>query len=466
MNGLLLNKFFSMYLMIFIYEFTVYLVMCKSYHLKMAKKKAYLLAFLLSNFVPLNNTLSNLFLGSGLIAETQEILVLNNCIMIMEQLLLLVFVILVLDIEWYRCYWLTIILHAFLLIPFQMLYYQQFTHMNETYDSIIHPVTLDTLPQYILILIISIAWGSLFLYFSKFIKRLNKVHHMTKWSWYALYSVYTFIVLNSTRRYHYQVGDNAVLLRGVDNYRLLLFLIIAIAVIMFLSISYSDRRLLKVENNLLKEQIEIQYENYLLAQQQEMKIHKLYHDIGNHINTIQVLVKNGETQEAKAYTENLAIQYQNINKDIYCNNKIINAVLLQKVKACAQFGISYDIDISLPDTLFIRDIDLMSIYSNLLDNAIESCQRNANAMNYIKIKTSLLGDYLVVKIMNSKPVTSASSKDKHSFSTWKKDKNMHGYGLRILEEIVERYDGQKEFLDLGNEFSAMIMIKTNMKKIK
>lgn len=466
MNGLILNKFLSMYLVLLIYEFSVYLVMCHSYPIKTSKSKAYLLALLFASFVPLNNTLSNLYLGSGIIAETPEIIILNNCIMILEQLLLLVFIIIVLDIEWYRCFWLTILLHALLVLPFQILYYQQFTYMTDTYDSMIRPVTAENLPQYLLIIAISMAWGGLFLYFSKHIKKLRKVHRMTKWSWYALYAVYTFIVLNTTRRYHYQEGDSTVVFRGIDNYRLLLFLIITIIVIMFLSISYSDRKLLKVENNLLREQIEAQYENYLLAQQQEMKIHKLYHDIGNHINTIQILVNNGETLEAKAYTENLALQYQNISKDTYCSNKIINAVLTQKVKTFNQSEISYDIDIKLPEELLIRDIDLMSVYSNLLDNAIESCQRNKNAENYIKIKTSMHGDYLVVKIVNSKPQDTTPSRDKHCFTTWKKDKSMHGYGLRILEEIVERYDGQKEFMDKGSEFSAMVMLKTNRKKIK
>lgn len=466
MNGLILNQFFSMYLLYFIYEITVYLIVCKSYPIKTSNRKAYLLAVLFANFVLLNNTLSNIYLGGGIVPETQAILVLNNCNMIIEQLLLLIFMVIVLDIAWYRSFWLTIILHAVLVLPFQILYYQQFTSMNAYYDSVIQPLTLKNLPQYVLIVIISVAWGGLFLFLSRFVKKLKKVHQMTKWSWYALYSIYAFIVLNTTKRYHYQAGDDAIVLRGVDNYRLLFYLIIAIIVIMFLSISYSDRKLLKVENDLLKEQIEIQYANYLMAQQQETKIHKLYHDIGNHINTIQVLVNNGETQEAKTYTENLALQYRNIKKDFYCSNKIINAVLTQKVKVCTQSGIAYDIDINIPEVLPIRDIDSMSVFSNLLDNAIESCQRNENSENYIHIKASILGDYFVVKIINSKSMSANVSKDKHSFSTWKKDKNMHGYGLRILEEIVDRYDGQKELLDNGNEFSAMIMLKANLKKIK
>jgi len=459
MNKLILHQFISMYIILFIYEFMIYAIMCHCYPLKTTKIRAYLFAFLCSCFVPINNTLSNIYLGGGIIPETQYVILFNNFIMVLEQVILLIFIIKVIDIVWYQSYWLTILLSAILVPPYQLIYYNLFTDMNADYDVIIQPVTLDNLPKYLLIFVISIAWGLFILYLCRYLKKAKKVNQISKWSWFALYSIYVLIILNTDRQYHIQKEDIAKIWRGGDNYRQLIFLVIAVAIIMFLSISYADKKLLKVENNLLKEQIEIQYNNYLLLQQQEMKIHKLYHDIGNHINTIQVLVSNGENLEAKSYTESLAQQYQNIKKDYYSNNKIINAVLTEKTKICTQSGITYDIDISIPETLPIQDIDLMSVYSNLLDNAIEGCQRNNSTNNYIKVKTSVIGDYLAIKIVNSKSAEITSKTDKFNFTTWKKDKSMHGYGIRILEEIVNRYNGQKELLDNGIEFSAMVMLK-------
>jgi sensor histidine kinase regulating citrate/malate metabolism len=194
-------------------------------------------------------------------------------------------------------------------------------------------------------------------------------------------------------------------------------------------------------------------------QQQEIKIHKLYHDIGNHLKTIQILVSNGENQQAKDYAEGLLKEYNNIHKNYYCNNNIINAVLSQKMKICGQSKIEHDIDVHIPDQLPIRDIDLMSVYANLLDNAIEGCRRNLECNNYIKVKTSVIGNYFAVKIINSKSKIEENSENSKYFPTRKKNKSMHGYGMKILEEIVQRYDGQREFIDLGEEFSAMVLLK-------
>ncbi|MBP1757126.1 MAG: histidine kinase-, gyrase and HSP90-like ATPase family protein, partial [Firmicutes bacterium] len=237
---------------------------------------------------------------------------------------------------------------------------------------------------------------------------------------------------------------------------------IALLVIIFcvaVAIIHSDRRVLKIENNLLKEQNEIQFANYIAMQQKDMEIHKLYHDIGNHISTIQILVDQGDTQEAKEYTRRLNEQYNGLKKGLYCNNKIINAVLLQKLKVCEESGIRYELELSIPQSLPFQDIDLMCIYSNLLDNAIEGCQRNSVTDNYIKIKTAQIGNYLGIKIINSKSAEHSMPDGDSAFGTSKKDKSVHGYGLRIIEEIVKHYDGYKELQEERKEFSAMVMLK-------
>jgi sensor histidine kinase regulating citrate/malate metabolism len=116
-------------------------------------------------------------------------------------------------------------------------------------------------------------------------------------------------------------------------------------------------------------------------------------------------------------------------------------------------------DLTLPKSLSIQDIDLMCIYSNLLDNAIESCQRSPSSDDLIKIKTSQIGNYLGIKITNSKRSNLSQQISASGYDTTKKDKSMHGYGLRIIDEIVKRYDGYKELQDSNVEFSAMVMLK-------
>jgi sensor histidine kinase regulating citrate/malate metabolism len=101
----------------------------------------------------------------------------------------------------------------------------------------------------------------------------------------------------------------------------------------------------------------------------------------------------------------------------------------------------------------------MCIFSNLLDNAIEGCQRNRESDNYIKIKTTRIGNYLGIKIINSKATEENILTEENIYRTTKMDKKNHGYGLRIIEEIISQYDGYKELQDNMSEFSAMVMLK-------
>lgn len=61
-------------------------------------------------------------------------------------------------------------------------------------------------------------------------------------------------------------------------------------------------------------------------QQREETIHKLYHDIGNHINTLNYLIEDGDLLQAEAYLEDISKVYKEIGETIYCSNHIINAV--------------------------------------------------------------------------------------------------------------------------------------------
>lgn len=455
MNSIMLNQFFSNYFVLLIYEFFVFFILCKSYKLKTSKRTAYITVFLFSNFLPITDSLSTVLIGNGVITITERVALILKFISIIEESIIILFIILILDIAWYRSYWISIFLHAVLSLPLA-LYYNKFLKVDELNRINIIPFTLELLPNYLIVLLISIGWGSIFIWLGKYLKRLKKMNQISKWSWLIVYSIWAYIFINSDK--NYINGDNQ-LMAGIGNFKQVLLVITAMIIVLLISISYSDKKLLKVENKLLKEQVELQYANYLILQQQEIKIHKLYHDIGNHIKTIQILVANDENQEAKQYTESLALQYKNIQKEIYCNNKIINAVLSQKLNVCNQERITYEVDIQIPDVLPITDIDLMCVYSNLLDNALESCQRNKDTDNYIIIKTALIGNYFTVKVINSKPIVEKVKKGKDGYKTTKADKIFHGYGLRIIDEIIERYEGQKELLDKGSEFSAMVMLK-------
>lgn len=451
-------EFVCFYFISMIYEYTVYLMICSGFELKISRKKALVSAFFYANFLTITNSLSNIIIAQKMIDETLPIIILTKIISITGEILIILFLSRSLKRVWYQVYWLTIVLHIILIIP--MIYYMKFfTSVDSKERTIYHAVDLSNLLQYLISIAIMLLSYVAIWHLLKFVLKKVDLNKVSLRIWVVIYSIWASSVLMTVKTYQYSADDTSDRIIGFDNYREVTIALLVIIFCVAVAIIHSDRRVLKIENNLLKEQNEIQFANYIAMQQKDMEIHKLYHDIGNHISTIQILVDQGETQEAKEYTRRLNEQYNGLKKGLYCNNKIINAVLLQKLKVCEESGIRYELELSIPQSLPFQDIDLMCIYSNLLDNAIEGCQRNSVTDNYIKIKTAQIGNYLGIKIINSKSAEHSMPDGDSAFGTSKKDKSVHGYGLRIIEEIVKHYDGYKELQEERKEFSAMVMLK-------
>ena len=133
----------------------------------------------------------------------------------------------------------------------------------------------------------------------------------------------------------------------------------------------------------------------------------------------------------------------------YCANKTANAILLLKARACAGSGISFEFEGTVPESLDIDDLQLCSVFSNLLDNAINAV-RNVNEADaaddvaedrrrFVQVRCSTQGAYLTVAIENgcSREDTSSRLQFRHGKSPTRE----HGWGLEIVEQIAKEHDG-------------------------
>lgn len=122
--------------------------------------------------------------------------------------------------------------------------------------------------------------------------------------------------------------------------------------------------------------------------------------------------------------------------------------------------IDTEVEIGLIDSC-IEDIDLCSIFINLFDNAIECCKHNkSKENNFIKVKAGKKGGYLVVKFINWCDGELKIS-EKKTFMTTKKNRKNHGYGLKILKEIADKYGGDFKLKAEDNIFEATLYLKVS-----
>lgn len=212
---------------------------------------------------------------------------------------------------------------------------------------------------------------------------------------------------------------------------------------------------LKLENEIMKEKIESQYRHYLEIQKSQMKVRKLYHDLNNHLLCIENMEYN--TRNSNEYIENLKAEL----KGSYCikssGNMILDIIIKEKMNICNDNNINFFYDINFSKCNFIEMIDVCSIFSNLLDNAIEASNKIDNVeKRNIRIIGNIVNSFFVIKCENYK--LNKITKKKNKIVSDKKDKFLHGIGIESIKNSVQKYNGNLVIDTLDNNFVVHIYI--------
>jgi len=206
-----------------------------------------------------------------------------------------------------------------------------------------------------------------------------------------------------------------------------------------------DRKHEKTELELLKFQ-------YL---ESDLKLYRQHrHDMKNHLTVIYQLVQNGKYDDLETYTKQYIQQTDHALIQVNTGMDELDVLLYNKFEIAKENHI--EIDYHCKAQLIIKSqviIDIVSIFSNLIDNAIEANRKiieSDERMITINIEDDQL-DYVFV-------VTNAFlNKDnfdefvKDGFTT-KLDQKNHGLGLGIIHKLVEKYDGKVHIDIFNNKF--------------
>ena len=162
-------------------------------------------------------------------------------------------------------------------------------------------------------------------------------------------------------------------------------------------------------------------------------------------------------EQAKEYFQELNQEFAT-NLKVYCPNKIVNAVLNNKEQLALDSNIQCDFQIDLETSPKIDDIDLCSILGNTIDNAIEALRKVSKlSERTLSLKARYTNGFFSYEIKNSK--INEIQKKGGRFLTDKIEKEAHGIGLRSVQTIVEKYNGDMDISYTNDTFTVTIMIQ-------
>ena len=171
------------------------------------------------------------------------------------------------------------------------------------------------------------------------------------------------------------------------------------------------------------------------------------HDYHNHIQSVKALLSMGRQAELSEYLDNLEKDLDSIDIAIRTGNVGLDAILSSKVSIARKNNIEVNCTAKVPQNLKITDVHLCAIVGNLMDNAIEACEKmrcNTNcgdsekaAPRFIRVYIGLFKSQLYISVTNS----TKEIKRRRVTELVTSKLGEHGFGLRRIDKIVEHYDG-------------------------
>lgn len=214
----------------------------------------------------------------------------------------------------------------------------------------------------------------------------------------------------------------------------------------------------RIEQRLLYQDLEQEY--YELAVHKEEKLSRIRHDMSNMLQTALMLFesKNPQNQaEAKEMLKKQTAALCAVAPTVYCDVPVINTVLALKKETAEQKGIHLNIEVEKLSRLYIENMDLCSILSNLLDNAILHTS-SYDGQNQVGIKIAPSAGYLLIRTENPlRPGTTLTRNQLLSSSP--SHTEGHGYGMEILKELTKKYDGNLDVMQEGNQLFIILLLK-------
>lgn len=237
---------------------------------------------------------------------------------------------------------------------------------------------------------------------------------------------------------------------------LIIFASITCIVFSFFSLVKEIQMNAKAEADLymLQQQKELQVKQTKLLQNRKKESLEFRQNILASLNHLQTYLLEKDIAKAQLCFQELSENFQHIRFSPCCSDSLISSILDSKKSSAAEYGIQVTYQIVLPKDCDTVHASLSSIFYNLLDNGIEACQRQDGSNPFILVTSKITNDFLIIHMINSK-----SKKEHFSHRTVKKDNLSHGLGLSIIEDIVQKYDGSCEWLDLGTEFESTVMLR-------
>ena len=203
-------------------------------------------------------------------------------------------------------------------------------------------------------------------------------------------------------------------------------------------------------------QLQQQFAYYQEKLKDEEKVRSVYHDMKNHLLVLQrhILQRQINSPETAEMVEKLQSQVAMYEDYVHTGNDILDIILKEKSELAREKSIAFSVTAGLNGVDFIEPLDISTIFSNALDNAIEASEKLPEEQRAILVKAGKMQNFFSVLIENN----CLQNSENTNIRTTKSDDFLHGFGISNMRKAAEKYGGQLTTKYEKGTFTLKILI--------
>lgn len=213
---------------------------------------------------------------------------------------------------------------------------------------------------------------------------------------------------------------------------LLSIILIAAFMLLLFNVTKNDR--LMEENYMRDSLLEAQKNYYTMRLQKENETRAFRHDIINHLYCMDVLLDEGKHEELKRYLADIIGETRSLKLSVNTGDDLVTAIVQDIIERYEGVDILWNG--TMADNEMLSQMDICTIFYNLLKNAAEGVENRDNKNIEVSIKKVKAGTKIVIVNEADEPLS-----EHGRFLSHKKEAG-HGYGLSNVVRCVEKNKGE------------------------
>lgn len=226
--------------------------------------------------------------------------------------------------------------------------------------------------------------------------------------------------------------------------------VLSLITIIVLLINSISQKHYEQTSELLEEKMRSQLKYYIMLDEKDTEMKKFRHDFRKHMMCVISMLEEESFSDAENYIRSLTNKFNETVPLYKTGNYIADSILSDKTQECKDKGIIFKFTGVIPEKN-LNPLELCTILSNSMDNAIEACVKVSGVPTQIRMTSDFKNNYWYMKIANTSD-SDIEIKNNNVLTT-KNDSSNHGFGLQNIKDVVNKHKGEFKIAQIDGEFT-------------